>query len=155
MSQVPPPAAGYPTPPPAGVGKPQGLALTSLILGIASFVLCFIPIGPVPLGLFSAIAAIVVGFMARKAIARGEQGGEGLAKAGIILGFVNLALSILMIILVSAGLGLLWFLGNKAAEEAERQQREGGGTTTAPEPVEMFRMTFDCAATVVRFLLTR
>src|SRR5688572_19503970 len=145
MSQVPPPTVGYQTPPP-GAGKPQGLAVTSLILGIVSFLVCFFPIGPVPLSLFTAIGAIVTGFMANAAIKRGEQGGEGLAKAGLILGFINLALSILVMILLIAGIGLLWWV----AEEAERQQQQQG-TTPAPEPepapVEMFRMTLECVAT--------
>jgi len=153
MSQVPPsappPTMGYETP---GTTKPQTLALVSLILGIGSFVLCWIPIGPVSLGMFLAIGAIVVGMMAKGAIKRGEQTGNGMATAGLILGGVNLLLTVVFLILALVlGAGALWFMG-KAAEEAERQQRESGGGATT-EPVEMFRMAIECAATIVRSLL--
>jgi hypothetical protein len=73
--------------PPAG---PQSntMAIVSLIAGIASFV--FIP-------LIGAIVAIITGNNARKEIAasNGMQTGDGMAKVGVILGWVNIALSLL------------------------------------------------------------
>ena len=81
MANVPPPM------PPAG---PQSntMALISLIAGIASFVL--IPV-------IGAIVAIITGNNARKEIlaSNGMQTGDGMAKAGVILGWVNIALSVL------------------------------------------------------------
>ena len=152
MSQVPPPAVGYQTPPP-GAGKPQTLAVVSLILGIVSFLTCWIGIGPISVGLLAAIGAIVVGMMAKGAIKRGEQTGNGLATAGIILGIVHIALWIIGLILAMVfGVALLKF-GQKIQEEAERQQQQT--TTPATAPVEMFRMSLDYVTTVARYLLTR
>ncbi len=97
--QAPPP--GPPPPPypnaqpynaPYGYGYPQGpyapstngLAVASLVLGIVGWMLCFI--GPA--------VAIVLGVIGRNQIraSGGQQQGEGLAKAGIILGGITLAL---------------------------------------------------------------
>ena len=149
MSQVPPPTVGYQTPPP-DAGKPQTLALVSMILGIVSFLTCWIGIGPISVGVLAAIGAIVVGLMARGAIKRGEQTGSGMAMAGMILGGVHLLLWLLLTILATVfGIALLRF-GQAMQEEAERQQQPA--TTT---PVEMFRMTLQCASTVVRSVLIR
>lgn len=77
---------GYP---PAGYGAvypKNNLAVWSLVLGILTFVLC---------GVFSAVAAVIVGYKARKAVAAGEANNGGMATAGIILGWVGIALSIL------------------------------------------------------------
>jgi hypothetical protein len=103
----PPPAAGtagIPAPPQPGWGgappawggpggyapspKTNPLATISLIAGLVQFV-CFYFIG--------AIVAIVTGHIARSQIKRsnGTQGGAGMALAGIILGYVGLALSVL------------------------------------------------------------
>jgi len=125
MSQVPPPMSappmGYQTPPP---GKPNMMALIAMILGIASFVLCWIPLGPVSLGLFLAIGAIVVAFLARKKIAAGEQTGSSMATAGLILGGVNILIQIILIILaVVFGTALMGW-GNRMIKEAERQQQQ-------------------------------
>jgi len=75
--------AGYAPPP-----KTNPLATISLIAGVVQFV-CFYFIG--------AIVAIVTGHIARSQIRRsnGTQGGAGMALAGIILGYVGLALSVL------------------------------------------------------------
>ncbi len=65
----------------------NGLAIASLVLGI---------VGWVPCGVGS-VVAIVLGFVARNQIrqSQGRQGGDGLALAGIILGFVGIALVVL------------------------------------------------------------
>jgi hypothetical protein len=64
------------------------LALFSLIAGICSWV--FLPF-------IAAVAAVVMGHMARKQIAEsnGTQGGDGMAVAGLILGYSHLVLSCL------------------------------------------------------------
>jgi hypothetical protein len=70
----------------------NGLAVASLILGIAGFVgLCGI----------GSIAALVTGYIARNNIDRsgGREGGRGLAVAGIILGWVGTVLLVGLIIL--------------------------------------------------------
>jgi hypothetical protein len=66
-------------------------ALWSMILGILSLVCC---------GLLAGIPALILGNSAQKEIAAsgGAQSGEGMAKAGVILGWISIALSILGLI---------------------------------------------------------
>jgi hypothetical protein len=75
-------------PPPPGAGPPSaGLSIASLVLGIISVVtFCFWIVG-VP----CAILAIIFGFIGR------TQGGQGMAVAGLVLGFVSLGLLFLVI----------------------------------------------------------
>lgn len=101
----PPPAGNYPNygQPPAGnfplPGQPGGLpksnqkALWSMILGILGFICC---------GFFASIPAVILGYQARKEVraSGGLQTGEGQAKAGIILGWIGIALTILLIVAV-------------------------------------------------------
>lgn len=60
--------------------KTNGLAITSLVFGILSYVI---------LPVIGAIVAIVTGHIARSQIKRDEQDGAGLALAGLILGYIN------------------------------------------------------------------
>src|SRR5205823_7952118 len=86
MTQIPPPGA-----PPmeyAPVPKPQGLAITAMVLGIVSIVLFCVWYISIPLGILAIILAIV----ARGKISRGEASGEGMAKAGLILGILGTAI---------------------------------------------------------------
>jgi hypothetical protein len=93
-----PPGAGqygqYPAPyPPSGYHAPStnGLAIAALVLGL---------VGWVPCGVGS-ILAIVFGFVARTQIrnSQGRQGGDGLAMAGIVLGFVAIAFWIALFVI--------------------------------------------------------
>ncbi len=100
----PPPAT--PTPPPGtptygqeatGYGyqaKPgtNGLAVASLVLGIAQIFICII----------GGILALVFGYIARRQIdeSGGTQGGRGMAVAGIILGWIGIGLGIAYIVIV-------------------------------------------------------
>lgn len=70
-------------------------ALWSMILGILSLVCC---------GLLAGIPALILGNSAQKEIAAsgGAQSGEGMAKAGVILGWISIALSILGLIFAIA-----------------------------------------------------
>ena len=115
-----PPPTGYPTPgypppgPPTGYppqGYPpgawtgaayppqhtNGLAIASLILGL---------VGWAPCGIGS-VLAIVFGFVAREQIkrAQGREGGQGMATAGIILGFVVVGVMLLWFVIVLANSG--------------------------------------------------
>ena len=83
---------------PATGAQTNSLAVISLVAGIGSFFAHVIPgIG----GFTVAIVAVVTGFMARNQIKRTGEQGMGFATAGIIIGFVHLAL---------LGLGLLVLL---------------------------------------------
>lgn len=98
MSYIPPP----PPPPGADQGgfyqppKTNQKALWSMILGILGLVCC---------GLFAGVPALVLGNIAQKEIASsgGAQTGEGMAKAGVILGIITIAFSVLIIILLAVG----------------------------------------------------
>jgi hypothetical protein len=87
----PPPS---PAPPPAVVAAPptDGQAIAALILGILGV------IGVCPL--VGSIIALVLGRAAEKRIeaSGGTIGGEGLAKAGWILGIVGIALGVLFVL---------------------------------------------------------
>ena len=75
--------------------KNSGLAIWSLVLGILSLT-CFY--------LFSAIPAVICGHVAYSRIKRsgGTLTGSGLALAGLITGYMGIALSVIMIPLLAA-----------------------------------------------------
>jgi len=64
--------------------KTDGGAITSMVLGIASFVLC--------LSIFTGIPAIILGHISRSKIKKsmGRLQGDGLALTGLILGYISL-----------------------------------------------------------------
>lgn len=70
-------------------GQTNGLAITSLIFGILTYVL---------LPLIGALIAIITGHIARAQIKRNEQEGAGLALAGLILGYIYMLIVVLVII---------------------------------------------------------
>ncbi len=81
MSQYP-----YQTPPPAT--QTSTLALVSLISGILTWVM---------LPLLGAIVAIITGHMAKSEIKKsmGALSGDGLATAGLVLGYLQVGISVL------------------------------------------------------------
>ncbi|MCO7271986.1 DUF4190 domain-containing protein [Cellulosimicrobium cellulans] len=78
------PASAYGAPP---YYPKNNLAIWSLVLGIASFVLSC--------GFFTGIPAVIVGNAAKRAVAEGQADNDGMATAGIILGWVAIALSVI------------------------------------------------------------
>jgi hypothetical protein len=99
MSYTPPPpppeAGGHGHTPPQTNQK----ALWSMILGIIAIAPC----GP-----FAGIPALVLGGFAKKEIAaaRGAQAGEGMATAGVVLGWISVAISVTLLIIVVLSGGL-------------------------------------------------
>ncbi|HRO27007.1 MAG TPA: DUF4190 domain-containing protein [Luteimonas sp.] len=85
----------------------SALAVTSLIAGVLGWTL-------VPW--IGSIVAIVTGHMARSEIRRAPEGldGDGLAVAGLVLGYAMLALSLVGIIVLFAFFGGLVWLGFNA-----------------------------------------
>lgn len=88
-----------PSPTPAATAAPQpgaapntGLAIGSMVCGIVGLLTCFLWCLSIPL----AIAAIVLGHMAISKIRRdpATYAGKGLAKAGLITGYLGVLLSI-------------------------------------------------------------
>ena len=102
------------------------MALTSMILGIASFpgICCW------PVGIILAIGAVVLGHLAKKDIANNGKGGEGMAKAGLILGYIAIPLIIILVI-IGLTMGDPENQGNflKLLEQMQNQGVE-------PEPLE-------------------
>jgi hypothetical protein len=95
-------------PPEGAVAVPQtsSKAIVSLIFGIAGFII---------LPLIAGIVAVVVGYSARKEIRESPSRlkGEDMATAGIVLGWVNLGLSVLGICIGTVILlGVFTALGN-------------------------------------------
>jgi hypothetical protein len=80
------PYAAYPTPYPK-----NHFGVISLVLAIASFV---------TLGFLIAIPAVILGNMGRRAADEGQANNRSLSTAGIIVGWVNIALSALVIVVV-------------------------------------------------------
>ena len=99
---VPPPAP--PMPPAAAASRPtSSLAVISLVAGIVSWLL---------LPFVAGLAAIICGHMARGEIRRsnGTMEGDGLAIAGLVLGWINVVLCVLTVaavVLFFGGLAVL------------------------------------------------
>ena len=85
-----------------GVGvmpSQNGLALTSMILAICGVVLTML----CGIGFILAIPAVILGHISRKQIreSAGLQSGEGMALTGLIIGYITLALMLVMGVLVA------------------------------------------------------
>jgi uncharacterized protein DUF4190 len=92
-----PTGPSYPYPAPGSFGSPwaggprtSGLAIASLVCSLGAFVLAGIP----------SVVGIILGFVARSQIRRsgGTKTGAGLALAGIIVGFAEIALVVVLIV---------------------------------------------------------
>ena len=94
-----PPDPGVPPPPPPpqsqpdqpygvgpGPGRTNVLAVVSLVLSILSF--CALPV-------IGAIGGIVTGYMAKRQIRETGEDGAGMATAGIVIGWIHIALAVL------------------------------------------------------------
>lgn len=75
--------------------EPKGLSIASLCCGIAAFV---------GLGFFllPQLAAVILGHMALKR----EPSGKGMAIAGLVLGYVGIALALLVFVIIALGLAI-------------------------------------------------
>lgn len=96
-----PPPLAYTGPviPVYNVGPPRnnGMAIASMVTGLASLAFCYLAFVP-------AIVAVVLGFVAKGHIraSNGAEGGDGMANAGIILGFVWIGMTIAAIIVAAS-----------------------------------------------------
>jgi len=83
------------SPPTPGAETKNGLSITSLVLGILS-IAC--------LSILAGIPAIITGHIARGRAKREPAlyGGEGLALAGLIMGYVSIAMGLVMIPIMAA-----------------------------------------------------
>jgi hypothetical protein len=100
-----PPTAPAQLPPPAPAGRPtSALAIVSVVSGILGWTL---------MPFLGSIAAVICGHMARAEIRRDPNiDGDGLAIAGLVLGWVAIALSVLALLAV---IFIILFAGGLAA----------------------------------------
>jgi hypothetical protein len=87
------------------MGAPKsnnGKALSSMIVGIVSVLLCFYWFIALPGG----IVAVILGVLSRKEIAQGNGTNGGMAMTGIITGALAVVLGLIGAILVFAGGGI-------------------------------------------------
>jgi Domain of unknown function (DUF4190) len=87
-----PPGApwGYPVQPVAAYARTEPFAIVSLAAALAAAGFCFV--GPV--------VAVVFGHIARSRIKRSHENGSGLALAGLIIGYVELAITAAVVVAV-------------------------------------------------------
>ncbi len=125
-----------------------------MVCGIASIpALCIPGIGY--LTPIAAIVAIVLGFIARGKVKRGEAGGGGMALAGIILGFIYFAVAaVLLIVVVIFGFAMLGFAGQVIEEaEKQRQQQQGAPDTGPGAMLDMMRQSTQVCIVYVKAYL--
>jgi hypothetical protein len=84
---------GGPPGPPTYQAKTNGLAIAAMILGILGFFTCGV----------TSVLALILGHVASGQIKRTGENGQGMALAGIILGWILTGLWILYWVLVTAG----------------------------------------------------
>jgi hypothetical protein len=86
----PQPYAGYAPPPQA---PKNGLGVAALVIAIFALVLCWSVVG----GLILGVCAMIIGFVARGRVKRGEATNGGVATAGIVLGLLAIIVSLVFI----------------------------------------------------------
>ena len=88
MTQSPPEARSVPPPPSAP--KTSGLAVASLICGIAGLCTCGV----------GGIVGLILAIMARRQISRsnGQLGGKGLATAGLVVSIITLLVGLILLV---------------------------------------------------------
>lgn len=105
---APPPPPAAPPAPAGGAAAPQnGLGTAALVLGILQFV-C--------LGTIASILAIIFGWIGMKRAKEGKATNGGSAKAGFILGIIGVVLSVVVAIMLVAGVG---FFAKKVADSVD------------------------------------
>ncbi|MEU1278763.1 DUF4190 domain-containing protein [Streptomyces sp. NPDC005805] len=83
-----------------GRSTANGLAIASLVCGIAGVFVFNVILGPL---------AVVLGYVGLKQSP--SKGGAGMAKAGIVLGIVALVLFIVLLAVASSSGGFSWYVG--------------------------------------------
>jgi len=98
-----PPDGGYPVVPAPAYAPRNDLAVWSLVLGLLGIMGCLF---------FTGIPAVIVGNNARRAVAAGQANNDGMATAGIVLGWVATGLGALVVLVLAFMVLLpLLFLG--------------------------------------------
>ncbi|WP_320777383.1 DUF4190 domain-containing protein [Streptomyces sp. CRN 30] len=91
---------GYGSHPAASRSRTNGLAVASLICGIIGLFIASVILGPV---------AIVLGAVGMRQVS--AKGGAGMAKAGIVLGILDVVLFVVMLAVSASNGGFSWYVG--------------------------------------------
>jgi len=78
------------------------LAVVSMVLGILSYASCMM--------IFFSVPAVICGHISLSHIKKGAASGKGFAVAGLVLGYINIALFIVFMMLIVAALFIGDFL---------------------------------------------
>ncbi len=115
QSQMQPNYAYNPPPPSAG------LAIASMVLGIISLFVCLSWLAAI-----CGILAIIFGIIARNKVRDGTGSGEGMAKAGLIMGCIGLAFDLLIIVLaLTFGVSFMKWAHQQQQRQMQQQQQNG------------------------------
>lgn len=118
---VPPPIAGQPVPPGYPRSQTEGRAVASLVLGILALFFSII----------TGIPAIILGHLSLSSVKKssGKLSGEGIALAGLILGYISVALVPLLLMIAIPNLARSRIAANQAEAAATVRTLIAGQTT--------------------------
>jgi len=117
------------TPPP--LPKTPGLAVASLVLGISGIALC--------LGAVAGVPAIICGHLAKAKIRRTGSSGEGIAVAGLVLGYVSSVMTFFVFPMVAA-LAIPAFVGAEQKAHAAAMLNNARQIGSAIEAAGLIRV---------------
>jgi uncharacterized protein DUF4190 len=109
----------------------NGLGIAALIVAIVGLLLCLSVVGGVIFG----IAAVVMGFIARGRVKRGEADNGGVALAGIVLGFLSILAGLACIAIWI----LIWWDVFSGSDYFNCMNKAGQDTTAQQQCTDQFR----------------
>jgi hypothetical protein len=101
-----------------------------MVLGIVALALFCVWYLSIP----CAIVGLVLGVLAGGKATRGEAGGAGMAKAGVVCSIVALALDVVVVILLIAGVSWMGHHSAQFQQMMQQQQKMLPTPTTPPPP---------------------
>ena len=115
----------------------NGLGVTSLVLAILGLLACvFIVTGWI--GAFLGLIAVILGFIGRRRVKRGEANNGGVATAGIILGFLAILAGIAVTVILVVG-----FLKIGGDDFVECMDRAGSDQAEQQECADQFQRNLE------------
>jgi len=116
----------------------NGLGTTALVLAIIGLLSCWTIIGGIILG----IVAVILGFVGRGRVKRGEADNGGVALAGVILGFLAIVAA-LVFVAIYAVLGLTIFNQGGGRDYIDCMNKAGNDTNAQQECADEFRQDLE------------